>query len=871
MAANVSENQVLNIDNLNKDIEKFPQVHPITEDMHITHEGVSRMVMLDRYSFKDTKKETLAVGDLVILTVKADPLYPARGVGYIKEFVEGTNEVIIAVEEDYLANIEDPEEQNAGLVKRKIDSIDKPLEVYYEQIAKRNATGLAEVEETEEKRQQAFEDFNEQLASMNFVPAGRVLYGAGSQTDVTYFNCYVMPFVEDSREGISEHRKEVMEIMSRGGGVGTNGSTLRPRNTLARGVNGKSSGSVSWLDDIAKLTHLVEQGGSRRGAQMIMLADWHPDVIEFIISKMQNPRILRYIIENTNDEQIKRLAHEKLKFTPFNSREIDMYEGILRYKNMPGLGGFAAETIDAAEAKLRDGGEYSVNNPDFLTGANISITITDDFMDAVKNDEDWELRFPDTENYSPEEMALYNEEWSEIGDVREWDSKGHGIKVYRTIPARELWKLINVCATYSAEPGVFFIDNANNDTNARAYGQKVVATNPCGEQPLAPYSVCNLAAINLANMVDKETHTVDHDKLAQTVRVGVRMQDNVIDATPYFLEANEKQALGERRIGLGVMGLADLLIYTQKRYGSEEGNQIVDEVFETISVTAYDESIQLAKERGAFPFLIGESEEETRDLRERFINSGYMKRMPEYIRQGVLDHGIRNSHLLTVAPTGSTGTMVGVSTGLEPYFAFKYFRSGRLGKFIEVNSAIVQEYLDAHPEADENSLPDYFVSAMELKPEEHVDVQTTIQRRVDSSISKTVNAPAGYTDEQVQSIYERLYDGGAKGGTVYVDGSRDSQVLTLKAEENDFEAEEISLFPEDESLQEPRIVEDSDELLQLVEKAHDEHRQQMGDTDDVVFGSDVGDTCPICRQGIVEDIGGCNTCTNCNAQLRCGL
>lgn len=871
MAANVSENQVLNIDNLNKDIEKFPQVHPITEDMHITHEGVSRMVMLDRYSFKDTKKETLAVGDLVILTVKADPLYPARGIGYIKEFVEDSKEVIIAVEEEYLANIEDPEEQKTGLVKRKIDSIDKPLEIYYEQIAKRNATGLAEVEETEEKRQQAFEEFNEQLASMNFVPAGRVLYGAGSQTDVTYFNCYVMPFVEDSREGISEHRKEVMEIMSRGGGVGTNGSTLRPRNTLARGVNGKSSGSVSWLDDIAKLTHLVEQGGSRRGAQMIMLADWHPDVIEFIISKMQNPRILRYIIENTNDEQIKRLAHEKLKFTSFNSREIDMYEGILRYKNMPGLGGFSAETIDAAEAKLRDGGEYSVNNPDFLTGANISITITDDFMDAVKNDEDWELRFPDTENYSPEEMALYNEEWSEIGDVREWEAMGHGIKVYRTIPARELWKLINVCATYSAEPGVFFIDNANNDTNARAYGQKVVATNPCGEQPLAPYSVCNLAAINLANMVDKETHTVDHDKLAQTVRVGVRMQDNVIDATPYFLEANEKQALGERRIGLGVMGLADLLIYTKKRYGSEEGNQIVDEVFETISVTAYDESIRLAEERGAFPFLIGETEEETRELRERFINSGYMKRMPEDIRQGVLDHGIRNSHLLTVAPTGSTGTMVGVSTGLEPYFAFKYFRSGRLGKFIEVNSAIVQEYLNTHPEADENSLPDYFVSAMELKPEEHVDVQTTIQRRVDSSISKTVNAPAGYTDEQVQTIYERLYDGGAKGGTVYVDGSRDSQVLTLKAEENDFEAEEISLFPENESLQEPRIVEDSDELLQLVEKAHDEHRQQMGDTDDVVFGSDVGDTCPICRQGIVEDIGGCNTCTNCNAQLRCGL
>src|SRR5699024_6007641 len=156
----------------------------------------------------------------------------------------------------------------------------------------------------------------EVLNEMCFVRAGRVLYGAGSETDVTYFNCYVMPFIKDSREGFSEHRKEVMEIMSRGGGVGTNGSTLRPRDTLARGVNGKSSGSDSWLDDIAKLTHLVERGSSRRGAQMSMLTDWHPDIIEFIISKMQNPRILRYLIENTQDEQIKQLAEEMLKFTP---------------------------------------------------------------------------------------------------------------------------------------------------------------------------------------------------------------------------------------------------------------------------------------------------------------------------------------------------------------------------------------------------------------------------------------------------------------------------------------------------------------------------------------------------------------------------
>lgn len=862
-----AKTQALNvdIDKLNKDIEQFPVVHPITEDMHITHNGVSRMVMIDRYSFKDTKKETLSEGDLVVLTVKPDPSYPARGIGYVQELDVDKNEAVILLEDEYRGSLEDEEEIETGLVTRNLETIEKPLEIFYEQIVKRNATGLSKAEEDPSKVEESFNKFYDQLRSKNFVPAGRVLYGAGSGTDVTYFNCYVMPMIPDSREGISDHRKEVMEIMSRGGGVGTNGSTLRPRNTLARGVNGKSSGSVSWLDDIAQLTHLVEQGGSRRGAQMIMLADWHPDIIEFIISKVQNPRILRYLIETSNDEQIREIAEENLKFTAFSSSELEMYETIAKHKNSPGQGGFSAAMIQDAQRKVRDGGTYAVQNPDFLTGANISVTLTDDFMEAVENEEDWTLRFPDTENYSELEMAEYNEKWQDVGDVREWEEMGYGVHDYRTIPAKELWNLINIAATYSAEPGIFFIDNANEDTNAQAYGQKVVATNPCGEQPLAAYSVCNLAAVNLAEMADKETNTVNFEKLTETVKTGVRMQDNVIDATPYFLPENEKQALGERRIGLGVMGLADLMIYTKNRYGSEEGNVIVDQVFETIATAAYEESIELAKEKGSFPFLVGSTEEETQELRKRFINTGYMSRMPEHIREGVLEHGIRNSHLLTVAPTGSTGTMMNVSTGLEPHFAFKYYRSGRLGKFIEVNSDIVQEYLDAHPEASEDNLPDFFATAMELKPEEHVDVQTTIQRWVDSSISKTVNAPEGYPVSDVEKIYERLYNGGAKGGTVYVDGSRDSQVLTLESEEKDFE--NLALFDIDET----RVVDDSNELRQLVDQAQQEHVLQKGHTDDVVYGSDVGNTCPICRQGTVAEIGGCNTCTNCNAQLRCGL
>ena len=853
----------VDIDRLNEDIEQFDVVHPITSDMKITHSGVSRMVMLDRYAYKDTAKKTLKIGDMVILTVKHDPLYPARGVGYILNLNYETNEATIEVESQYLSSLTDENEADTGVVVRSIDEIDKPLEIYYEQIAKRNAVGLSEVE-SEDVQDEVFEEFYSHLSTLDFVPAGRVLYGAGSETDVTYFNCFVTPFVGDSREKISDHRKQVMEIMSRGGGVGTNGSSLRPRHALARGVNGKSSGAVSWLDDIAKLTHLVEQGGSRRGAQMIMLADWHPDIIEFIISKMQNPRILRYLIENTENEYIQQLAKDKLKFIPLSENEQVMYEGIVE-ASQNGPHSFTKEVIKDAKIKLNEGGSYDVHDPDFLTGANISVTITKEFMEAVENDELWSLRFPDTDSYTKEEMAVYDEEWSEIGDVREWEELGHGVRTYRQLPAKELWKLINICATYAAEPGIFFIDNANDDTNATAYGQKVVATNPCGEQPLAPWSVCNLAAINLANMVNKETNTVDYDKLKDTVRTGVRMQDNVIDSTPYFLEENEKQAFGERRIGLGIMGLADLLIYTKNRYGSPEGNKLIDEVFEAIATTAYEASIDLAKERGSFGFLVGETDEETQQLRENFINTGYMKRMPEYIRQGVLDHGIRNSHLLTVAPTGSTGTMVGVSTGLEPYFAFKYFRSGRLGQFIEVNSDIVQEYLDAHPEADEDNLPDFFVSSMELKPEEHVDVQTTIQRWVDSSISKTVNAPAGFTVDQVASIYERLYSGGAKGGTVYVDGSRDSQVLTLEAEQAPMDNGDTN---DDEDV---RVVDNADELKQLVQSAETEHKRQKGDTDDVVYGSEVGNTCPICRAGIVEDIGGCNTCTGCNAQLKCGL
>jgi ribonucleoside-diphosphate reductase alpha chain len=425
---------------------------------------------------------------------------------------------------------------------------------------------------------------------------------------------------------------------------------------------------------------------------------------------------------------------------------------------------------------------------------------------------------------------------------------GFAIKTYRTIKASALWDLICFCATYSAEPGIFFIDNANAMTNAIEYDQKVVATNPCGEQPLAPYSVCNLAAINLANFVDKQKGEVLFDSLKRSVALAVRLQDDVIDSTPYFLEANKQQALGERRVGLGIMGLHDLLIYCGKRYGSKEGNALVDQVFETIAVTAYETSIELSKEKGPFPFF--------KDGK-KLIQSGFMQRMPEHVRQGVLQHGIRNSHLLTIAPTGSTGTMVGVSTGLEPYFSFVYYRSGRLGKFMEVNAEVVEDWRKYHPEYEGKALPDFFVSAMDLTPEEHADTQCVIQRWIDSSISKTVNAPKGFSVKEVQRVYEHLYRGGAKGGTVYVDGSRDTQVLTLDKVNNEVN-EQLDLV-KDFGIEVPKLKDDKP----LTDIRNDRLDREIG--------VEIGDICPICGEGVVEEIGGCNTCTNCNAQLKCGL
>jgi len=251
----------------------------------------------------------------------------------------------------------------------------------------------------------------------------------------------------------------------------------------------------------------------------------------------------------------------------------------------------------------------------------------------------------------------------------------------------------------------------------------------------------------------------------------------VIDCTPYFFEDNQRQETGERRIGLGSMGLAEMLIRLGLRYGSPESLEFIDRLYRFIAVEAYLASAEAAAEKGAFPMFKAEP----------FLESGFMRGMPEEVRQAVSANGIRNVTLLTQAPTGTTGTMVNTSTGIEPFYFWTFQRKSRLGTY-EEKVAVVEEWMQEHPG---ETLPDYFVTAMDLGPEEHVRVQAAIQRWVDSSISKTCNVPRHYTVAQTRQLYERMYELGCKGGTIYRDGSRDEQVLRLKEEDREKAAAEV--------------------------------------------------------------------------------
>lgn len=626
-------------------------------------------IFLDRYALKDAKKETVTVGDLVIVAVNLETGQRELG-------------TVTAIENKQVTiQLRDGE-----VVERALEHVDKPVETRPEQMLDRVAAGLAQVE-APDKQAEWRDNFRWLLDDWKFVPGGRILTAAGTEQNLTYYNCYVIPSPKDSRGGIMDTLTQMTEIMSRGGGVGINISSLRPHHAYVKGVNGRSSGSVSWGELYSFVTGLIEQGGSRRGALMLIMNVWHPDVLEFITSKRTMGRI---------------------------------------------------------------------------TNANISVGITDGFMEAVKANADWDLIFPDTG------VAGYDELWD--GNMAAWQDKGLPVVVHKTVKARDIWNSIIESAWASAEPGVFFVERYNKMSNSWYYAP-ILCTNPCGEQGLPAWGVCNLGALNLAKFVTDGQ--VDWPSLRLGVRYAVRFLDNVIDNTPYFFEENKQQQLSERRVGMGTMGLADMMIRLKIRYGSPESEQFLDELYKFIATEAYLASADYAAEKGAFAQFNA----------EKFLQSGFMQGMPGHVREAIREKGIRNVTLLTQAPTGTTGTMVNTSTGIEPFYFWSFHRKGRMGTH-EERVQVYQEWITQNPG---KPLPAYFVTAMDLTPEEHVRVQAAVQRWVDSSISKTCNTPNSYTVEQTRQLYELMYELGCKGGTIYRDGSRDTQVLTLKEEDKPVE------------------------------------------------------------------------------------
>ncbi|WP_415921523.1 adenosylcobalamin-dependent ribonucleoside-diphosphate reductase [Tateyamaria sp. SN6-1] len=372
---------------------------------------------------------------------------------------------------------------------------------------------------------------------------------------------------------------------------------------------------------------------------------------------------------------------------------------------------------------------------------NVSVLITDAFMDAVKADGPWDLVF--------------------------------GGKVYKTVQAQDLWNAIMKSTYDYAEPGVIFIDRINAANNL-SYCETIAATNPCGEQPLPPYGACLLGSINLARLVTEPFEAgaaLDEAALSELVGTAVRMMDNVVDASKFPLEAQAREAQAKRRIGLGVTGLADALLMLGLRYGSDAAARQTSRWLKAIARAAYLASVHLAREKGAFPLFDAEA----------FLQSGTMQAMDDDVRAAIAEHGIRNALLTSIAPTGTISLYAGnVSSGIEPVFAYAYTRKvlqkdgSRTEE--EVVDYAVQMWRDKFGDAD---LPDYFVNAQTLHPSEHVKMQAAAQEWVDSSISKTINCPEDISFEDFKDVYMQAWDTGCKGCTTYRPNDVTGSVLSV--------------------------------------------------------------------------------------------
>ena len=517
---------------------------------------------------------------------------------------------------------------------------------------RRVATALAAAE----KDPAAWEGrFYEALEDFHFLPAGRIIAGAGTARSVTLFNCFVMGTIPDDMSGIFGHLREAALTMQQGGGIGYDFSTLRPKGALVKGVGADASGPLSFMDVWDAMCRTIMSAGSRRGAMMATLRCDHPDIEAFIEAKQEPGRLRMF---------------------------------------------------------------------------NLSVLVTDAFMEAVETDAPWDLFFDG--------------------------------QTYKTVNARDLWDRI-MRATYAyAEPGVIFIDRINKRNNL-AYCEDIAATNPCGEQPLPPYGACLLGSINLTRLIGEPFSpeaALDEAALAELVTVAVRMMDNVIDISRFPLEEQMHEARAKRRIGLGVTGLADALILCRVRYGSDEAVALAERWMAMIERHAYLASVALAEEKGAFPLYDA----------EKYADGDHIRQLDEDVQQAIGKSGIRNALLTSIAPTGTISLLAdNVSSGIEPVFAFTYTRNVLMPdgtrRAEEVSDYALRLYRRLRGE--NSPLPDYFIDSAQLTPRDHLVMQAALQKHVDSSISKTINCPETLSFDDFKTIYADAFALGCKGCTTY--------------------------------------------------------------------------------------------------------
>ncbi len=540
----------------------------------------------------------------------------------------------------------------------------------------RIAHALAEGEAPEARAVWA-ERFEGALRDFEFLPAGRVIAGAGTGRNVTLFNCFVMGTIPDDMSGIFAHLREAALTMQQGGGIGYDFSTLRPKGAPVKGVGADASGPLSFMDVWDAMCRTIMSAGSRRGAMMGTMRCDHPDIEAFIEAKREPGRLRMF---------------------------------------------------------------------------NLSVLVTDAFMQAVKDGGPWELKFDGT--------------------------------TFRTVEARELWDRI-MRATYAyAEPGVIFIDRINRANNLH-YAETIAATNPCGEQPLPPYGACLLGSFNLARLVREpftENARLDIERLREVVPLAVRMLDNAIDVSRFPLDAQAEEARAKRRIGLGVTGLADALIMCRARYGSDAAIRLAGEWMREIERAAYLASAELAAEKGAFPLYDA----------DKYLAGEMIGKLDADVRAAIEKHGIRNALLTSIAPTGTISLFAdNVSSGLEPVFSFSYTRHilqpDGSRKDEEVSDYAYRLFRRIFGEKAE--LPSYFVDAQRLTPPEHVVMQAAIQKYVDSSISKTINVPADIDFEAFKDVYAQAYELGCKGCTTYRPNDVTGAVLEVRKPEPEVAAE----------------------------------------------------------------------------------